>query len=702
LHRVARGDIVPIQFVCPTCGKQYAISEQFAGRSARCKACKAPFTVPAADPPREPEVDHLEEVSSASCPYCSAEIAEGTVLCVRCGRHLQTGQMMRTAVSAADRITPPRQPSALGRLARSPIPYVVVGSLAFILVMMLSPTLSVFAGMGIIGLGILIGIAGYIFYGISMWVACYREYGILPIVALFIPVVSFFVQLWMIIKYWAYAWRALASLGVGILIVLAGSAVAATMGRAGFMSHKAAASVPEFPDLPAPSHPTPWMDLYNIRIGGTGPGTNMRLLLYLPAVPEGAERKEHSLPCVLIAPAGTSMLTGIALGEGDMKEHVDYVRRGFAVAAFDLDGPVSEHASVRELALAVRSFRDARYGLVNAHNAIDYLMQKVPTIDPELLFAAGHSSAGGFALNLAAEDHRIKGVAAYAPSTDILHHQPARLFSALKFYIRDIESFAQEASPLTHAAEIDCPVMIFHADDDDVVPSGEITTFVDSMKVAGKNVQVKTVPTGGHYESMIRQGIGQGIAFLQPLAPGIVTAEPKTSVPARAQPTVEAAGPGAAPAGGPMPGGAAPPSEAIGTAPGRPAPARGMSDARSAAAHYTIPGPSGFEADQQNQSGIMRWRSSGTISASYTVIVRHSPVPEAPRGRSGKTIQAGAITFVDMSGSANSPVLMYAARDGEYYLQIMAVNSRRDPDVTKAITDAISRIRPAADGAASK
>ena len=67
-----------------------------------------------------------------------------------------------------------------------------------------------------------------------------------------------------------------------------------------------------------------------------GPGRNSKLWLYLP---EG-KHEDKSLSCVLIAPAGSTLLTGMKLENGDRAEHVPYVRAGFAVLSFELDGGV--------------------------------------------------------------------------------------------------------------------------------------------------------------------------------------------------------------------------------------------------------------------------------------------------------------------------------------------------------------------------
>jgi len=56
-------------------------------------------------------------------------------------------------------------------------------------------------------------------------------------------------------------------------------------------------------------------------------------------------------------------------------------------------------------------------------------------------------------------------------------------------------------------------VFIFHADDDRTVPNGEVQRFVDEMESAGKSIEFRRAPSGGHYNSMIREGIPQGISF---------------------------------------------------------------------------------------------------------------------------------------------------------------------------------------------
>ena len=76
-----------------------------------------------------------------------------------------------------------------------------------------------------------------------------------------------------------------------------------------------------------------------------------------------------------VAPAGTILLTGIGLAEGDRPEHIPFAREGFAVLAYELDGPISDpdRNSVPKLKVACEAFLAARCGLTNAKFALDWL-----------------------------------------------------------------------------------------------------------------------------------------------------------------------------------------------------------------------------------------------------------------------------------------------------------------------------------------
>ncbi|HSZ57090.1 MAG TPA: prolyl oligopeptidase family serine peptidase [Tepidisphaeraceae bacterium] len=278
-----------------------------------------------------------------------------------------------------------------------------------------------------------------------------------------------------------------------------------------------------FPDRPAARMVSPDVEFYVTRLDGAGAGLPMEVDLYLPA----GRHEAKSLPCVLIAPAGTAM-HGAVIDESDRAEHYPYVRAGFAVVAYELSGALDDPQKTQhiygELVGPIRTFMKADGGLINGKIAIDYVLQKVPEVDPDQLFACGHSSAADIALNLALGDSRIHACCAYAPRTDVeaWWNDPK-----LEQRVPGFNAFATQKSPLRHVDAFNCPVYLFHADDDSVVPLDDNQVFADAMKAAGKQITFQRVPKGGHTDSMIQQGIPGGIKFMESNG-----AKPKPPVPA--------------------------------------------------------------------------------------------------------------------------------------------------------------------------
>ena len=253
---------------------------------------------------------------------------------------------------------------------------------------------------------------------------------------------------------------------------------------------------------------------YPVVIGGDGPGLPLQVHLYLPA----GQHVRHSLPCVFVAPAGSRLFHGMNLGEGDMPEHLPYVQAGFAVCAYELSGsiPPATAGALSAMAESARQFMAVNGGVANAKIAIDYVLSTVPEVNPAELFAAGHSSAAVVALDVAAADHRIHAVAAYAPAADV-RKRLSRALPELDELNPGFADFVGRISPLERASDFSCPIFLFHADDDANVPFADNQAFADALLAAGKNAHFVRVPHGGHYQSMIDQGIPGGIAFFKSL-----------------------------------------------------------------------------------------------------------------------------------------------------------------------------------------
>ena len=240
-----------------------------------------------------------------------------------------------------------------------------------------------------------------------------------------------------------------------------------------------------------------------------------KLWVYLPESPQ-----EEKLSCVFVAPAGSNLFTGMALGEGDRPEHLPYVRAGFAVVAYELDGPLSrDHTpSNEEVINAFKSFQRAEAGVANARMAIDYALAKVPRVDAERIYVAGHSSAATLSLLVAERDPRVKACVAYAPVTDIETHLGPHTVKVLS-NVQGFRDFIKDNSPLTHAAQLSCPLFLFSADDDSVVPPEQSARFAEAVRGVNPAVTYVRVPSGDHYDSMIHEGVPRAIRWLKELRP---------------------------------------------------------------------------------------------------------------------------------------------------------------------------------------
>ena len=115
---------------------------------------------------------------------------------------------------------------------------------------------------------------------------------------------------------------------------------------------------------------------------------------------------------------------------------------------------------------------------------------------------------------MAEHEPRIKACAAYAAVTDV-EVRLAQAIPDLERKMPGYKEFLRFSSPRTHADKLKCPLFLFHAQDDSNVPISQTTSFAELVKKTNPDVTLATTPRGGHYDSMIREGIPRGIAWLQ-------------------------------------------------------------------------------------------------------------------------------------------------------------------------------------------
>ena len=231
-------------------------------------------------------------------------------------------------------------------------------------------------------------------------------------------------------------------------------------------------------------------------------------------------RPEHvdgRLPLVLIAPAGSILITGMDLGDGDRPEHLPYVREGMLVVSYSLTGAMGPDASDAEFDAATYAFLEKSFGgLVDMRAALDHALATLP-VDPERVFIAGHSSAATHALLAAEAEPRIRAVAAYAPVVDLVAHFRRQGVDDAAF-----DEAVLAFSPHAHAGRLRQPSLLFIAEDDDGISLEEMRAFHSSLP-ANPRREFVVVPSGGHYLAMIREGVPAGIRFFQGLPPAEAT-----------------------------------------------------------------------------------------------------------------------------------------------------------------------------------
>ncbi len=287
------------------------------------------------------------------------------------------------------------------------------------------------------------------------------------------------------------------------------------------VSLRAAVPPHQFPQLGTPEKTYPsGVKRYFVRVQShpTLPGHQMQMQVFVPA----GEHAAHSLPCVLVAPAGTPMIHGAGLQEHEEydAETLPYANAGFVVVHYSLDGAIPEGTDDESMpgiiGKAYPAFKASGAGVVNGRNAVEFVTKNLAMVDPQQINCAGHSSAGSLSLLLAAHEPRIHRCVAYAAAYDLEARMGDMASNfAMRTLMPGIKEFITETSPMNHIDTIGCPVLIFHARDDSNVPFSDAETFVARMKAANKDVTFETTPTGDHYDSMIDPGIPTAIEWLK-------------------------------------------------------------------------------------------------------------------------------------------------------------------------------------------
>lgn len=252
--------------------------------------------------------------------------------------------------------------------------------------------------------------------------------------------------------------------------------------------------------------------VYDVSFSASGPGGRTSLRIYVPP----GEHEADSLPCVLVAPAGTNLLSGSELdGDDYHDETLPYALSGMVVISYTLDGVASGEDDAA-MAEALKEFKKASAGVSNGRVALEFALARLSMVDPDKVFTAGHSSAANVSLLMAAHEPRLAGAIAYAPVCDVEASLKELLETpGVGMTLPGVKNFVVRSSPITHAARTSVPVFLFAAGDDEPIVVEGVEAFRTKMKDAGGAVELKTVPSGGHYQSMVDEGIPAGVSWIE-------------------------------------------------------------------------------------------------------------------------------------------------------------------------------------------
>lgn len=153
-------------------------------------------------------------------------------------------------------------------------------------------------------------------------------------------------------------------------------------------------------------------------------------------------------------------------------------------------------------------------GLTNGKAAIDYVLENFNQIDSERIYSTGHSSGATISLMMAAHDSRLRGAIAYAPGPSIKDHFGSGALTFLTLFYGLDRDFNKKYSPLNNVKKLTCPIFLFQAKDDTITPYENMEKFYKALNKHNKSVTLKVVDEGGHYNSMLYEGIPAGIEWI--------------------------------------------------------------------------------------------------------------------------------------------------------------------------------------------
>jgi len=242
------------------------------------------------------------------------------------------------------------------------------------------------------------------------------------------------------------------------------------------------------------------------------PGGTSWIWVYHPA---RAPNPGIKLPLVMMAPGGSALVTGMVQGELNRPFQLPFARAGFVVAGFSLDGYLADISDTGRLAGAAQAFRKAKLGLLNFEYALRVVLAAVPGVDPARIYVVGHSSAGTLALQIAEHEPGVAACVAFAPVASYVDWGHRTMLDTVEPADPGFKKYYFSMDPMKNTAQLRCPLLVFHADDDQNVSLDDNSRFVSKLQRTNHRVNFVRVPSGGHTMPVINLGIPLAIHWLE-------------------------------------------------------------------------------------------------------------------------------------------------------------------------------------------
>jgi dipeptidyl aminopeptidase/acylaminoacyl peptidase len=215
----------------------------------------------------------------------------------------------------------------------------------------------------------------------------------------------------------------------------------------------------------------------------------LRLKAWVSGPPAGGGRH----PAVLF------LHGGFAFGEDDWEQAQPFRDAGFVVLIPILRGENGQPGHYTMF-----------YDEVNDVLAAAEALARLPYVDPNRLYVAGHSAGGTLALLAALTSPRFRAAAAFSGSPDQVSFVRGQM-ELVPFNPSDQKEY-QMRSPLAFARSFKCPTRLYHGDEEwGFRPSSKKTA--EKARAAGLDVEAVSVP-GDHFTS-VPEAMRRAIAFFR-------------------------------------------------------------------------------------------------------------------------------------------------------------------------------------------